>query len=355
MTKSQETAESLVKTAYHGSVLTIELNRPHPLNSLNLEMVRKIRNALEEARTADECGCVLLLGAGDRAFCAGGDVKALGQWVSEGRFSAAERFFKEEYALDLCIHHYPKPVVVVADGITMGGGLGLAAGADLIIATERTRMAMPETNIGFFPDVGATGWLFSRCPPGYPEYIGLTGYDMRGAETVRCGLSTHLIDSASVGSILYALRTQPRPLPENRTRSALAIRSVFDRQCKKDIPVRPDLDAWVRENFDDKASLQEIFHALKNQRSKPDRCRDTLKRLTQRSPTSLVITFALFKLNRGRPLATVFETELRAARLMIRHHDYLEGVRARVIDKDNQPRWRPGTVEDVQDVIAALT
>ena len=216
-------------------------------------------------------------------------------------------------------------------------------------------MAMPETNIGFFPDVGATGWLFSKCPPGYPEYIGLSGYEMQGAETVRCGLATHLIDSAEVEAILPALKSLPRPLPENRTDAATAIRAHIDRHCNKDIPVQPDLDAWVREHFDEKASVREIFHALKNPRSKPGRCRETLERLAQRSPTSLAITFALFEVNRGRPLEEVFDTELKAARLMMRHHDYLEGVRARVMEKDRQPRWRPGHIEDVQDPVSALT
>ena len=123
---------------------------------------------------------MVICGAGDRGFCAGGDLKELTRAVQAGAVHLADQFFREEYALDLMIHQCPKPVVVLAHGITMGGGLGLAAGADLVVATEATRMAMPETRIGFFPDVGGTGWLFTKCPPGYPEYLALTGYELAG-------------------------------------------------------------------------------------------------------------------------------------------------------------------------------
>ena len=116
--------------------------------------------------------------------------------MQAGEAWRADQFFQEEYALDLAIHEFPKPVVVLADGVTMGGGLGLAAGADLVIATERTRIALPETRIGFFPDVGATGWLFTKCPPGYPEFLALTGYEIQGAECLRLGLATDFTQSS---------------------------------------------------------------------------------------------------------------------------------------------------------------
>ena len=121
---------------------------------------------------------MVICGAGDRGFCAGGDLKELTRAVQAGAVHLADQFFHDEYALDLMLHQCPKPVVVLAHGITMGGGLGLAAGADIVVATETTRMAMPETRIGFFPDVGGTGWLFTKCPPGYPEYLALTGYEL---------------------------------------------------------------------------------------------------------------------------------------------------------------------------------
>ena len=145
---------------------TIVLNRPEALNSLSYEMITLIRKAVEQAAADETVRLLLFYGIGERGFCAGGDIKAMARDVREGRVERALHFLAEEYALDLAIHRYPKPVVVLADGITMGGGLGLTAGADFVLATERTRMAMPETRIGFFPDVGATGWLFVKCPPG---------------------------------------------------------------------------------------------------------------------------------------------------------------------------------------------
>jgi enoyl-CoA hydratase/carnithine racemase len=161
-----------VVAEHRGSTMTIMLNRPELLNSLNHEMVRLLTDYFNEAASLDEVHCVVLAGNSERAFCAGGDVKAVIRLVHEGAVEDAVQFFSDEYDLDRLIHRFPKPVVVIADGITMGGGLGLAAGADLIIATENTIMAMPETRIGFFPDVGATGWLFEKCPPGYPEFLG---------------------------------------------------------------------------------------------------------------------------------------------------------------------------------------
>src|SRR5512143_199897 len=185
--------ESPVLIRRVAGLTTVTLNRPRVLNTLNPETVRRLTQALEKARADASVRLVLLTGAGERAFCAGGDLKELYGEIKAGDYRRALAFFPEEYGLDLMTHRYPKPVVVLAHGITMGGGLGLAAGADLVVATESTRMAMPETRIGFFPDVGATGWLFRKCPPGYPEYLALTGYEVVGPECVRLGLATHLV------------------------------------------------------------------------------------------------------------------------------------------------------------------
>jgi enoyl-CoA hydratase/carnithine racemase len=348
MSVSHQPDAPVVKTELRGSITTIELNRPHLLNSLNLEMVRGIRDALEMAETADPCRCVLLSGAGDRAFCAGGDIKALAEWVKEGNFDAAEQFFREEYALDHRIHRYPKPVVLVADGIAMGGGLGLAAGADVILATEKTRMAMPETNIGFFPDVGATRWLHAKCQKGYPEYMGLTGSEAKGEESVRCGLATHFVESGKIGGVIQELTSLP--VAGDRPKAAAAIRAQIEQHGVKKIPAKPAFDRWVKEHFSGKNSLQAIFTALQNAQSETALSRDVLRTLSERSPTALAVTFALLSMNQGRSLEEVFDTELKAARFMIQHPDYLEGVRARILDKDNQPRWNPSKVEDVEDI-----
>ncbi len=324
------------------------LNRPWALNSLTLEMVGLLRSALEEAAAEPEVGFVALWGSGDRGFCAGGDVKALSRLVQNRDFARAEAFFQEEYALDLLIHRYPKPVVVLADGVAMGGGLGLAAGADLVLATERTRMAMPETRIGFFPDVGATAWLSAKCPPGYPEYLALAGFEVRGSETVRLGLATHLVDSARLPELKEALRGCRLSRPGAKSEAVAQVRQYLTGFFLRDIPSNPDLDRLVARHFAGKGSVREIMASLSRDASRDHFCSQTLKALQERSPTALVLAFKLLQENRNRPLEEVFAAEFRAARFMIRHPDYLEGIRARVIDKDDRPVWRPATLEEVR-------
>lgn len=324
------------------------LNRPQALNSLTLDMIRALSRALDDAAADPEVRLVALWGAGDKAFCAGGDVKALTRLVQEQDFARAEAFFREEYAVDLQLHRYPKPVVVLADGVTMGGGLGLAAGADLVIATERTRMAMPETRIGFFPDVGATGWLSARCPPGYPEYLGLTGAEIRGADAVRLGLAAHLTDSARLAELKDVLKHCPLSLAGDKAGAAAQVRDYLGHFFVSHLPANPALDEKVAMHFAAKASVPEIMASLAAGASREPFCRDALGALQQRSPTALVLTLQLIRENRGRPWEEIFAAELRAASFMIRHPDYLEGIRARVIDKDDRPVWRPPTLEEVE-------
>ena len=211
-----DTTEPPILVTRHPGLMALVLNRPRVLNTLNREMIRLLGRGLEEGLAAADVRVVVICGAGDRGFCAGGDLKELTRAVQTGAVHLADQFFREEYALDLMIHQCPKPVVVLAHGITMGGGLGLAAGADLVVATEATRMAMPETRIGFFPDVGGTGWLFTKCPPGYPEYLALTGYELLGAECVRLGLATHLVEAARLPELREALENCAGELPADK-------------------------------------------------------------------------------------------------------------------------------------------
>ena len=224
----------------HPGLMALVLNRPRVLNTLNREMIRLLTLGLEEAQAASDVRLVLISGAGERGFCAGGDLKELTRAVQDGEVHLADQFFREEYALDLMIHQCPKPVVVLAQGITMGGGLGLAAGADLVVATETTRMAMPETRIGFFPDVGGTGWLFTKCPRGYPEYLALTGYELEGAECVRLGLATHLVDQARLPELRQALNDWAGSLPADKPGAVVHLERVLAPFSRRDISPNPD-------------------------------------------------------------------------------------------------------------------
>jgi enoyl-CoA hydratase len=326
-------------------LMVLVLNRSRVLNTLNREMIRLLTRGLEEALAAADVSLVVICGAGDRGFCAGGDLKELTRAVQTGSVHLADQFFREEYALDLMIHQCPKPVVVLAHGITMGGGLGLAAGADLVVATETTRMAMPETRIGFFPDVGGTGWLFTRCPPGYPEYLALTGYELLGAECVRLGLATHLVDTARLPELRQTLRDCAGGLPADKPGAVTHLEQVLAPFARRDIAPNPDLDAWVAAHFAGQRSLKKIMTALNQCILELTLCQEVLRRLGERSPTALAVTLQLLRANEARPLREVFHREALAAHFMITHPDYLEGIRARIIDKDDRPRWQPDTIE----------
>ncbi|HYA13213.1 MAG TPA: enoyl-CoA hydratase/isomerase family protein [Syntrophales bacterium] len=327
--------------------MSIILNRKEALNSLNLEMVRLISGYLHEAFTDDACRLVLFYGLGERGFCAGGDMKHVALCVQNDHMDEINQFFLEEYALDLMIHQFPKPVIVIADGITMGGGLGIASGADWVIATERTRMAMPEARIGFFPDVGATGWMHGKCPPGYPEYLGLTSFEMMGSECVRVGFATHLTNSKRLNDLIRAIET----FKTNGISSAKELLPRLMRDLKiyfdRNIVPRPDIDTWVEEYFAGRTSLQEIIDSLHVCHILLSPCEGITSGLSERSPTSLALTLKLLRHNEHLPMNKVYEADFRAMQFIIRHPDFREGIRARLIDKDNQPRWNPDSIDRV--------
>jgi enoyl-CoA hydratase len=345
MNKTINADPVLVKKDHN--TLSIGLNRPEVLNSLNSNMVRRIQKALDKAEQDDAIHLVLLYGEGEQGYCAGGDIKAMAQAVREGKMEKALQFLEEEYALDLRIHRFPKPVVVLADGITMGGGLGLCGGADMVLATERTRSAMPETRIGFFPDVGATGWMFRKCPPGYPEYLGLTGYEMTGAECVRVGFATHLMASEDVSKILNFLKSASRKISKQKPTAVRQLTGLIEPFLDSRVPLKPGMDDWVKAYFCGKTSIKGILEELRHCSIFNDLCDGVFERLSERSPTALVVTLQLLRHNEGRPIEEVFEADLKAARFILAHPDYLEGVRARILDKDDRPRWEPDSLEKV--------
>jgi len=331
-------------------MMSVVLNRPRKLNSLNIDMIRLIEKALDEVEGDDRYQFVLLYGAGDKGFCAGGDIKALARAVQQGSFQQAGLILEEEYNMCLRLHRFPKPVVVLADGITMGAGLGVAAGADMVVATERTRMAMPETRIGFFPDVGATGWMFARCPAGYPEYLGLTGYETVGSETVRVGYATHLMPSVKLPALINVLEGFADSLPHLRKQAAGQLAATLDPFFEKDIAANPEMDDWVETYFKGKGSILEILVSLRQCGIQTRLCDQVFQRLAERSPTAMVLTLKLLRHNEQRPLKEVFQADLAAARFILNHPDYVEGVRARLVDKDDNPRWQPETIEAVGDL-----
>jgi len=329
-----------------GASLHIILNRPEVINSLTLEMVRLIAGALEKARTDGSVRLIVFRGTGERGFCAGGDIKLLARAVSDQDIEPAMQFLKEENDLDLSLYGYPKPVVVFAHGITMGGGLGLAAGTDITVATETTRMAMPETRIGFFPDVGATGWLFRKCRgKGYPEFLGLTGYDMSGGECVRIGLAECLIPSSMLASARKALDREAPALPAGRDAAVSRLWDILDPFLHRDIPDDPEMDRWIEGYFAGRTSVNEILDELSVCSIRNDLCKGVFERLSERSPSAVVATLKRLRKDEGRDLAEVFAADLEVARYLMQQHDFREGVRARLIDRDDRPAWDPATFD----------
>lgn len=338
----------------NNQTLSIVLNRPQAVNSLDRKMVQLIGEGLEEAKKNPLVKRVLFYGEGEKGFCAGGDVKMMARLVGRGKLEECLDFLEEEYRVDLTIHRFPKPVIVLADGITMGGGLGLCAGADIVVSTERTRSAMPETRIGFFPDVGATGWMFRKCPPGYPEYLGLTGYEMVGTECVRVGLTTHSVASGDIPLIRTLLEESHLSVSPERVEAAETIAGLIEPFLQKEIPSKSSMDDWVGDYFAGKATVTAIAEGLRECSIFMDLCNDVFRELSERSPTALVLTHRLLRRNEGRTMEDVLRADLQAAHFILSHPDFLEGVRARLLDRDDKPRWQPETIEMAEQLALPL-
>jgi enoyl-CoA hydratase len=327
------------------SGLSIILNRPEAINSLSEAMIDWMNTLLDEAAADEQCLFVLFYGNGPKGFCAGGDVKELARLVRLKQYDTVDFFFRKEYGLDLKIHLFPKPVIVIANGITMGGGLGIAAGAGISIATERTRMAMPETRIGFFPDIGSTGWMFARCPKGYPEYLGLTGYDMTGSECVRLGFATHYMKSGNIPRLMDVLENNELEGGQGKQEILNRLLGKISGLLDFNIPINLAMDAWVEKYFAGKSDIQEILESLSQCHEQEDHCSEVFRSIAERSPTALMLTLKLLRYNEGRSIADVLATELKAAQFITRHPDYLEGIRARLVDRDDKPTWTPGRID----------
>lgn len=328
-------------------MMSIILNRPRAINSLTEDMIDQIDGLLHQARTDAQCRFVFFYSATPKGFCAGGDVKELAGAAGRQDYEKLDAFFRKEYALDLKLHLFSKPVVVLADGITMGGGLGITAGADVRIATERTRMAMPETRIGFFPDVGATGWMFSRCPEGYPEYLGLTGYEMRGAECVRLGLANYYMLSKNIPRLIETLEKFEPDADLSKEGMTGEIIGKIAEYFDDGIPEDKAMDRWVAKYFAGQFDLLHLLDSLSRCTKQQEHCDEVFSSIGERSPTALVLALKLMRHNEGRPIADVFAAELKAAAFISRHPDYAEGVRARLVDRDDQPRWTPDRIDQV--------
>ncbi|WP_179402361.1 enoyl-CoA hydratase/isomerase family protein [Burkholderia guangdongensis] len=330
-------------------VAVITLNRPAVANALSHGMVRTLAALLERCRDDDAIVAVVLRGAGDKGFCAGGDVRELYRMTGE-HGSEWLPCFVDEYRLDYLLHTFPKPVVALMDGITTGGGMGLAQGAALRVATERSRIAMQQTRIGLVPDVGATHFL-ARMPVELALYVGLTGVTLSGADALVAQLADRCVPSSW-------LRTFDARLERVKWDGDVlaALRRVFEPPCN--VVPHAALDgqmAWIVRYFDKRSGVERIAATLRNDLARDDLAREhrqwlqaTLDALASHSPTMLCVTREALLRGRQSTLAESFRMELGIVSRAIGEGDFREGVRAYLVDNDRKPRWAPMSLAEVQ-------
>ncbi|MFM2449491.1 MAG: hypothetical protein RIS44_1941 [Pseudomonadota bacterium] len=351
MNVKPDAAEPAVLIEQRGAWGVVTLNRPQAMNALSLEMVRLVTDALLAWKDDASVASVLLQGAArpgkPTAFCAGGDIRFFHQAALAGD-PRLDDFFTEEYRLDHLIHRYPKPVVALMDGVVMGGGMGLAQGAGLRVVTQRSTLAMPETLIGLFPDVGG-GYFLSRCPGRMGEYLALTGQHLTASDAIFLELADVLVPSADLQAFAQVLlAAQTSQVSQLRTDAARF------HQSSGPAPLQAHQSA-IDLHFS-KVDVPSIVASLQNDGS--EWAQETAAQLRARSP--LMLAVALEQIRRAPGLS--LEDELRMERDMIRHSFALrpgssseaaEGVRALAIDKDKQPRWSPPQIEEVTaDMVA---
>jgi len=339
------TAEILSEIRNHIAFIT--LNRPAAMNALSLDMIVELRDRLAHHAANSEVHAVLIRGAGDKAFCAGGDIRALYQSFKESG-SLHQKFFITEYPLDYMLYAYPKPCAVLMDGITMGGGMGIAQGSTLRIVGDRTRIAMPEVAIGFFPDVGASYFL-SRLPGALGIYLALTGVQIRGADALYSQLADVYLPPAAIERLSEDLAdlkwSDEKPADLRRfihARAAVGLGA----------PTLSVLRAGIDEHFS-RPTVAAILASLEAE-TRPDYAdwaRQSVKLLRGRSPTMLKVTLRQLQRGKDLSLAACFRMELAMAQQCFEQGDFIEGVRALIIDKDNSPRWKPDRIEDVTDAM----
>ncbi|MCK1337096.1 enoyl-CoA hydratase/isomerase family protein [Bradyrhizobium sp. 38] len=321
-----------------GSAGIIRLNRPKAINAVTLEMFRGIDKALDRFEADPAVAVIVLEGAGERGLCAGGDIRALWE-SSKVDGDLGKILWREEYILNARIKKFPKPYVAFMDGIVMGGGVGLSAHASHRIVTERTRLAMPEVGLGFFPDVGGT-YLLSRSPGEIGTYFGLTGQTMNGPDAIHAKFADAVVPVAKWPGLREAL-TKVRQGVTAADVSKL-INGFATGEAAGPVAARQaTIDALF--GFD---RMEDIVAALKHDGS--EFAHATLKTLNEKSPRGMVVTLKLLRLARAAAsLEECLAREYRAALEVFRSDDFREGVRAAVIDKDRNPTWSPPRIEDV--------
>jgi enoyl-CoA hydratase len=327
-----------------GSAGIIRLNRPKAINAMTLEMSEGIDAALDQFEADPAVAAIVLEGAGERGLCAGGDIRGLYESSRAGG-DLGKRFWRQEYVMNARIAKFPKPYVAFMDGLVMGGGVGLSAHAQHRVVTEKTKLAMPEVGLGFFPDVGGT-WLLSRSPGEIGTYFGLTGQTMNGPDAIYARFADAVVPSAKLAALREVL-TKLRPGTTSGEVKLLIDGFSTGETSGPVAAMQSNIDAWF--GYD---RMDDIVAAL--QRDGSEQAASALKTLGEKSPRGMVVTLKLLRLARGSSsLEQCLVREYRAALQVFASDDFREGVRAAVIDKDRNPRWSPPRIEDVTPEMVA--
>ncbi|MBR1209690.1 enoyl-CoA hydratase/isomerase family protein [Bradyrhizobium sp. JYMT SZCCT0180] len=344
MTSATEVPEGDLIARREGSCGVIRLNRPKAINAVTLEMFRDVDKALDQFEADPAVAVILLEGAGERGLCAGGDIRALWE-SSKVAGDLGKILWREEYILNARIKKFPKPYVAFMDGIVMGGGVGLSAHSSHRVVTERTKLAMPEVGLGFFPDVGGT-WLLSHSPGEIGTYFGLTGQTMNGPDAVNARFADAVVPSAKLAALREAL-TKVRPGATSAEIKTLIDGFATGETAGPVAAMQAKIDDWFAHD-----RMEDIVAAL--QRDGSELALATLKTLSEKSPRGMVVTLKLLRLARASSsLEECLVREYRAALEVFASDDFREGVRAAVIDKDRSPKWSPPRIEDVTPAMQA--
>jgi enoyl-CoA hydratase/carnithine racemase len=331
------------------------LNRPKALNALTLEMCDAMLTQFRVWQADDTIVAVVLNAEGEKAFCAGGDVAEVVRQVNAGgadRFAYGDAFFTVEYALDLLIHQFEKPFIALAHGITMGGGLGLVAGASHRVVSTHARLAMPEIHIGLFPDVGG-GFFLNRLPCRAGWFMALTGHIINEHDAVLVGMADAILPAAQFSTFLSALQTAPWT---NDARENLRITTASLNACpEKTAPQVLEAALWQRlphvHAIMQQPTVTHVRDALTAASQVDPWFAGAAKNLANGSPTTAHVAFEYLRRSLKLSIAEVLEMDLRLAKQFPRHADFREGVRAVLIDKDKSPRWSPADFNAVNEAL----
>jgi enoyl-CoA hydratase len=328
-----------VRIEQRGGVVIVTLNRPRALNALSFDMCRAMHQGLARWQADPDVHIVLIKGAGERAFCAGGDIRWLYEVLTEQGAEPALAFYTLEYTMNARLHHFTKPYLAFLDGITMGGGVGVSVHGSHRVVTERTVFAMPETGIGFFPDVGAT-YMLPRLQGALGRYLGLTGARLNAADCVWAGIASCFVPSERLDALEDALvradlradarATVDRLLAEFQAHPGAA-------------PLAEDIDRI--DSCYGRKDLGAVLNALGDEESGWGE--GQLEQLSSKSPTSLAVTFRQLQEGAALDFDDAMRLEYRLVPRFLAGHDFREGVRALIINKDGRPEWRPKRLEDV--------